>query len=226
MGRRKWKCCFRPLAGIMVLILYVRWQMLYRASIVSVPLRGLWFLSCFMGKRIICVDSKVSVPLRGLWFLSVEQFAATHDSMRLFPSPCGDYGSYQTLHDIWKSVWLLFPSPCGDYGSYQPCPIPFHQRHGRVSVPLRGLWFLSSKNGYRDGIYVVTFPSPCGDYGSYQLHIVFRQVLPLPTRFRPLAGIMVLIHETPFIICPIYKKCFRPLAGIMVLIWRPLIKRL
>ena len=37
-----------------------------------------------------------------------------------------------------------------------------------VSVPLRGLWFLSfaKRNDYTN--LIVLFPSPCGDYGSYQ----------------------------------------------------------
>ena len=87
----------------------------------------------------------------------------------------------------------MFPSPCGDYGSY------LFVCHGnfsllKVSVPLRGLWFLStasllsialnSLRGFRPlagimvlidadvetrGIILVSrFPSPCGDYGSYQ----------------------------------------------------------
>ena len=71
--------CFRPLAGIMVLILYQRGRgTISHYGAVSVPLRGLWFLSeyphidCFLGNKV------VSVPLRGLWFLStwVEEYKA------------------------------------------------------------------------------------------------------------------------------------------------------
>ena len=38
--------------------------------------------------------------------------------MRKFPSPCGDYGSYQELLKQFKEHKKKFPSPCGDYGSY------------------------------------------------------------------------------------------------------------
>ena len=37
-----------------------------------------------------------------------------------------------------------------------------------VSVPLRGLWFLSLEPEYdKYDKYTFKFPSPCGDYGSY-----------------------------------------------------------
>ena len=63
-----------------------------------------------------------------------------------------------------------FPSPCGDYGSY---PGSRKDKHGKiifVSVPLRGLWFLSreEKTSLKE--------QSCS--------------------FRPLAGIMVLINVT------------------------------
>ena len=67
-----------------------------------------------------------------------------------FPSPYGDYGSYLGIGriDIYVVEW--FPSPYGDHGSYlEGCLISdvgiFH-----VSVPLRGLWFLSAPfiNGF------------------------------------------------------------------------------
>ena len=35
-----------------------------------------------------------------------------------------------------------------------------------VSVPLRGLWFLSWENSCDIPLFE-WFPSPCGDYGSY-----------------------------------------------------------
>ena len=85
------------------------------------------------------------------------------------------------------------------------------------------------------------FPSPCGDYGSY--HDQVQEVLFLHTqRFRPLAGIMVLIFKNlngltisyglvsvplrglwflSIILSAFWSSsriCFRPLAGIMVLI--------
>ena len=85
-----------------------------------------------------------------------------------------------------------FPSPCGDYGSYQIEIVSASTKSKWVSVPLRGLWFLS----------------------------IYSKLTNIQARlkgFRPLAGIMVLIFKcvnalqsTPF--------SFRPLAGIMVLI--------
>ena len=36
-----------------------------------------------------------------------------------------------------------FPSPCGDYGSYRLCGKNGVCRSHHISVPLRGLWFLS-----------------------------------------------------------------------------------
>ena len=36
-----------------------------------------------------------------------------------FPSPCGDYGSYQQEPTrTYTALLFMFPSPCGDYGSY------------------------------------------------------------------------------------------------------------
>ena len=36
-----------------------------------------------------------------------------------------------------------FPSPCGDYGSYHFAEKVLRATYEQVSVPLRGLWFLS-----------------------------------------------------------------------------------
>ena len=60
-----------------------------------------------------------------------------------FPSPCGDYGSYRGIYMCVIAVYE-FPSPCGDYGSYRR-PFPSHRKRRQIyiSVPLRGLWFLS-----------------------------------------------------------------------------------
>ena len=88
---------FRPLAGIMVLIMK-RTEM-YKA---------------LDGK-------KVSVPLRGLWFLSVISLSTIVTSVKRFPSPCGDYGSYRAYLDYLDAKAQYI-----------------------VSVPLRGLWFLSA----------------------------------------------------------------------------------
>ena len=95
---------------------------------------------------------------------------------RQFPSPYGDYGSYRTSRGTAVSWKLnMFPSPYGDYGSYHgTCSGLQHYsclrfrpltgimvliksdlqdvcyRLADVSVPLRGLWFLSAPliNGF------------------------------------------------------------------------------
>ena len=89
----------------------------------------------------------------------------------MFPSPCGDYGSYRyvlandeigqnivsvPLRGLWflsqrdkliKRRSALFPSPCGDYGSYLESQLWNEDFKPNVSVPLRGLWFLSTTFG-------------------------------------------------------------------------------
>ena len=92
------------------------------------------------------------------------------DSWYGFPSPCGDYGSYHALtFDYWKKHEDLFPSPCGDYGSYLLQIQDERRNRNCVSVPLRGLWFLSYK---KEGVTMRK--------EQYS--------------FRPLTGIMVLIR--------------------------------
>ena len=93
-----------------------------RPDEVSVPLRGLWFLSAVSlhdehGTSYIVV----SVPLRGLWFLSIIRVHFCNAYVDLFPSPCGDYGSYPTTPRSIRPPTMTgrFPSPCGDYGSYR-----------------------------------------------------------------------------------------------------------
>ena len=129
----------------------------------SVPLRGLWFLST----RLSCMNCKSIItsfrPLTGIMVLIIIQprleFPSPYgdygsyqyrvldeyiDSWYGFPSPCGDYGSYHIPYDL-QRVYVAeeFPSPCGDYGSYRAAILCRPARKSRVSVPLRGLWFLS-----------------------------------------------------------------------------------
>ena len=136
-----------------------------------------------------------SVPLRELWFLSIITYSyMSFPCIVAFPSPCGDYGSYHVTFQNERSRSMNeFPSPCGDYGSYRPVRhlltstgIPhFRPLAGimvligdidvtifvyyiNISVPLRGLWFLSRMGGNDMKDEKTKFPSPCGDYGSYQ----------------------------------------------------------
>ena len=91
-----------------------------------------------------------------------------------FPSPYGDYGSYHAWKQILaQPLQALFPSPYGDYGSYLDEEVKEKvKKRAEVSVPLRGLWFLS----YMTSMYIPLTTTLC---------------------FRPLAGIMVLIFHGP-----------------------------
>ena len=111
----------------------------------------------------------------------------------MFPSPCGDYGSYPLQADANELFASLFPSPCGDYGSYR-C----FDDADRVVVedcfrPLAGIMVL------------IKGPEGRGRNSS-------------PTGFRPLAGIMVLItgnrhtDETSLV-----KRVSVPLRGLWFL---------
>ena len=66
-----------------------------------------------------------------------------------------------------------------------------------VSVPLRGLWFLSSHANCSNDFLWGMFPSPYGDYGSYLPVTLSTFVARVASSFRPLTGIMVLICNTP-----------------------------
>ena len=60
-------------------------------------------------------------PLAGIMVLIATELKAEREARKnAFPSPCGDYGSYQHSKGFAYDIGLYF-----------------------VSVPLRGLWFLS-----------------------------------------------------------------------------------
>ena len=141
--------CFRPLAGIMVLIGHLRTAM-GKGRQSFRPLAGIMVLIELKLGNKAGNQCAVSVPLRGLWFLSQTGHGAESRTRSTFPSPCGDYGSYQRSLDANAYCWLLFPSPCGDYGSYH-------------SASYSALCDLQA------------FPSPCGDYGSYQFRRLLRK---------------------------------------------------
>ena len=85
---------FRPLAGIMVLIVIPLSSNTFKNSSFR-PLAGIMVL-IKQGTKIPCLGTAG------------------------FPSPCGDYGSYhvRNVGNISKRT-NSFPSPCGDYGSYR-----------------------------------------------------------------------------------------------------------
>ena len=161
---------------------------------VSVPLRGLWFLSqCWQLTRNVL--RCVSVPLRGLWFLSVatieedtgfpnQRFRPLAGIMVLIEKPSQSKGG----EALWK-----FPSPCGDYGSYRRYVCSLCVFNFVVSVPLRGLWFLSAL------VYLICY------------------TLAGPVSV-PLRGLWFLSRLLQLPAKRNWQVCFRPLAGIMVLI--------
>ena len=150
----------------------------------SYPLKSMWYISC--GKK------KGFRPLAGIMVLIFRWTSLNLKCSTSFRPLAGIM--VLIVHRRAARKWLLekFPSPCGDYGSYRTASRHYWLYDGTVSVPLRGLWFLSGECFFVCGRCLVVFPSPCGDYGSYR---------PVPTAgisrsssgFRPLAGIMVLI---------------------------------
>ena len=113
--------CFRPLTGIMVLIFSIGKSLKnYEMYLVSVPLRGLWFLS----KVVTAFKAKGGTT---------------------FPSPYGDYGSYLFALKCYNTVAKTGFRPLTgimvliDFEEVSGIRVPLE-----VSVPLRGLWFLSS----------------------------------------------------------------------------------
>ena len=86
--------CFRPLAGIMVLIWLEDLYPMINDRVSFRPLAGIMVL---IERMILYAHEKikVSVPLRGLWFLSEGRRNHEKGRHNKFPSPCGDYGSYQ-----------------------------------------------------------------------------------------------------------------------------------
>ena len=61
----------------------------------------------------------------------------------MFPSPCGDYGSYQdgTKH-YYSEVTADFPSPYGDYGSYRAKELHYEALALTSFRPLTGIMVL------------------------------------------------------------------------------------
>ena len=139
-------------------------------------------------------------PLAGIMVLIAVTLKQIESIVRKFPSPCGDYGSYpgpifqMKFFGSWRFrplagiMVLILKEAFSDIVeaaySFRPlagimvlieCGLPAYLYTPTVSVPLRGLWFLS----------------------SWEL----RQKPEARTRFRPLAGIMVLITSQALQVC-------------------------
>ena len=85
-----------------------------------------------------------------------------------------------------------------------------------VSVPLRGLWFLSMNFDGEVNDVTLQFPSPYGDYGSYRVPVLIFVIsnLEFPSPYGDYGSYQEIDRREQ------YKgqDCFRPLTGIMVLI--------
>ena len=115
------------------------------------------------------------------------------------------------------ATYSQFPSPCGDYGSYQAGYLPTDETSRFVSVPLRGLWFLSpnydarlevSPNGVSVPLRGLWFLSEFTSTAYIESQLCFR----------PLAGIMVLIEHLRDRQRPVLHGCVSvPLRGLWFL---------
>ena len=135
---------FRPLTGIMVLILRIRQRNRHVQRRVSVPLRGLWFLSRGSEDYIHCYAGYVSVPLRGLWFLSEYTMTMINHAYLIVSVPL-------------RGLWFLSEDKERVISPHNACFRPLtgimvliwqkgvYHENNYVSVPLRGLWFLSKR---------------------------------------------------------------------------------
>ena len=117
------------------------------------------------------VDQNSFRPLTGIMVLIDVTDIINDYCEKKFPSPYGDYGSYQLPLVSLRNLSLIsfrpltgimvlitgshrlaalreieeFPSPYGDYGSYHVVSSRnIRKCKKQVSVPLRGLWFLSA----------------------------------------------------------------------------------
>ena len=164
-------CGFRPLTGIMVLINHDSIRHLQSRKICFRPLAGILVLISQKKSQDTTWPILVSVPLRGLWFLSQSS------------SPDG-----------YERATEAFPSPCGDYGSYHNALNPFvFCVIAEVSVPLRGLWFLSMLLLLSNQICNLAVSVPLRGLWFLSIYSKLTNIQARLKGFRPLAGIMVLI---------------------------------
>ena len=88
----------------------------------------------------------------------------------MFPSPYGDCGSYRLMKkDDIKPGLTSFRPLTGIVVLINIVAMELMFPTQVVSVPLRGLWFLSAAQYLAKLIWKAVFPSPYGDCGSYPL---------------------------------------------------------
>ena len=90
--------CFRPLAGIMVLVTHNLIVLSSRDVKRFRPLAGIMVLIARVWPTVYYgVSVKRFRPLAGIMVLILPAELIAHDCGDPFPSPCGDYGSYRNF---------------------------------------------------------------------------------------------------------------------------------
>ena len=185
-------------------------------------------------------------PLAGIMVLILYKGMTHKEGSFSNPSPCGDYGSYRDyLYPYFKGdrkgirplagIMVLIGKKIPSWwrlGKFRIRPLAgimvlisseCRERLSRntiESVPLRGLWFLSTERQLNSLRRQYMNPSPCGDYGSYLLrgHISMKNLEKIKNP-SPCGdyGSYLKGHADTY---KIVSYGIRPLAGIMVLIAR------
>ena len=157
-----------------------------------------------------------------------------------FPSPCGDYGSSDSVRGSSGTTRSRgFRPLAGITGLRTNTRELHHPRAVWVSVPLRGLRVFGLPCEWCREVFQEKFPSPCGDYGSSDSFCTMwsgpRELVSVPlrglrafglskpsrssargARFRPLAGITGLRTFTLRTLCWKVHSVSVPLRGLRV----------
>jgi len=107
----------------------------------------------------------VSVPFRGLWFLNVMLNIIQHPVDRSFRPLSGFMVSQSSFLTRKPRPSVCFRPLSGFMVSQFKMARPLRTRHGQVSVPFRGLWFLNLTFLTFLSSPKTRFPSPFGVYG-------------------------------------------------------------
>ena len=122
-------------------------------------MRGLWFLSEYYEEATSTAYIGFR-PLAGIMVLIAARVRKYRKKKKaLFPSPCGDYGSYlpMAVYGCFSGI-ISFRPLAGIMVLIKDTATHYYLAYIRVSVPLRGLWFLSPTQSFR-GYYQSGFLS-------------------------------------------------------------------
>ena len=210
---------------------------------VSVPLRGLWFLSPTRQNGAPSLIISGFRPLAGIMVLICnDRYNDGLLGCHGFRPLAGIMVLIDNDKEIGLHLFISFPSPCGDYGSYQGEHYGIQNFSKTVSVPLRGLWFLSQLAGRSRNIFPVSVSVPLRGLWFLSWQTTRLNANSAMQVSVPLRGLWFLSGR-PHIFAPAHEQVsvplrglwflstpggipvevnkwqgFRPLAGIMVLI--------